>query len=38
MGPIFSAHNITDEEVEDLKAFFSVQAAAGVPGGDSKRL
>ena len=33
MGPIFSEHNITPEEVEDLKAFFSVQAATGVAGG-----
>ncbi len=37
MGPIFSAHNITDEEVEDLKAFFSVQAATGVPGGEQPK-
>jgi len=26
MGPVFSRHNLLPEEVEDLKAFFSVQA------------
>jgi cytochrome c553 len=30
MGPIYLASKITDEEVEDLKAFFSVQAEKAV--------
>ena len=29
MGPIFSKHNLLESEVEDLKAFFSVQMSKG---------
>jgi cytochrome c553 len=30
MGPIYNTHKVTDEEVEDLKAFFSAQAEKAV--------
>lgn len=38
MGAIFSNQNVTPEEVEDLKAFFSVQAEKGVATGVGKFL
>ncbi len=38
MGPIFSRHKVTDEEVEHLKAFFSAVASESPAGGGGKFL
>ncbi len=38
MGPVFSRHKVTDEEVEHLKAFFSSVATESPAGGGGKFL